>query len=25
MQPATIELLEQLLDPRHRAARAASQ
>jgi len=25
MHPATIELLEQLLDPRHRAARAASQ
>ncbi len=25
MHPATIELLEQLLDPRHRAAHAASQ
>jgi len=25
MQPATIQLLEQLLDPRHRAARAAGQ
>ncbi len=25
MQPATIELLEQLLDPRHRAAHAAGE
>lgn len=25
MHPATVELLEQLLDPRHRAARAADR